>query len=243
MNEPQSRSPLQDEITDRLLMGQASPQPAGRKILAAMTAVSLLFLVTAAALVGYLVWLAPSYEKADHVELPDMTYRQFVDNVGTQNLDPRGASHIYYYNGQQQRDGKADRWIKMTLPPNSFENLLARQERKFSELKNATDPSNPDGGLKKSTSRRPEMPENWPALREDPPLWWSPESAGHNLHCVRWEIQESRQRAKGWYWAYDRNLETLWIWEWNRQHDLSGGRGQNSPGEEGEGDEKPAESG
>jgi len=235
MSDLNSRSPLQDEITDRLLMGQPIPTPLSTKIMMGVGITCLLALVLGIGVLAFYL-LDPFSEKPDFVEWPDQTYHQYKKMVGTDELDLRGASHIYYKLWRSEKN--FDLWMRMNIPPNSFDRLLAKQTGTLSDPKLASRL----GPVRQNTNRRPDRPENWPSPAQQPPLWWGPETAGPALRCYNWEIQETGEYAKGWYWAYDRDAQMLWIWEWGHAHDLGWqGTGDSGTTDEGSNNETVSE--
>jgi len=71
--------------------------------------------------------------------------------------------------------------------------------------------------VEKRVSRSADLPSNWPDPEINPPDWFNQAQTGDHVQCTQWDVQ-LEDRAKGWYWLYDPDSETLRIWEWNRQH-------------------------
>jgi len=146
-----------------------------------------------------------------------LTYRQFASTFDDPQFDPKGASHIYCY-VDGYIDGYDEFW-KMTIPAESYEPLLEEVSKGIEEPNNAPYRSEALGPVRKTTATQPGIPPDWRAASSPPPAWWQPQRAGPNTECTRWELQVRKKdrRAKGWYWVYDRDSQTLWIWEWNHQ--------------------------
>jgi hypothetical protein len=153
-------------------------------------------------------------------EYTSLTYRQYVRKVGVNWFDPRGASEINYrlYSTRDSYDS----WWRLTIARTDFDNQLGQMDEDMEDPGYASYNSERVGPVRKTASNVPAVPTNWPAPCDTPPTWWKRPGNGQHLACTRWELQVDDTvydgRSKGWYWLYDIQSETLWIWHWNHQH-------------------------
>ncbi|MCH7726864.1 MAG: hypothetical protein IH991_10335 [Planctomycetes bacterium] len=137
-------------------------------------------------------------------EHKNLSYDQFIAEIGTHGFDPRGASEINC-RSFSTRDSY-DIWYSMAIPLSNYDELIKRVADGLSE---------PQTRAVMATSNSIELPTKWPKPDSHHPSWWNLPKDGA-VKCTRWELQ-SEDRARGWFWVYDRENQRLWIWEWNHQ--------------------------
>jgi hypothetical protein len=148
-------------------------------------------------------------------EITHMTYQQYVSMVGTDGLDPKGASDIFF-RCHSTRDGY-DMWLKLDLAPSAYFSLLTQMSSDVQDLKFVSKNGNVTVPIRKVSSNDPTFPSAWPRPEVTSPLWFDPPDIRGPLECTWWDIQLTN-RSKGWVWIYDNRFGRLWIWEWNRQY-------------------------
>ena len=167
-----------------------------------------IFLLTAT------LWGCTGLDFGGDTEHKNLTYDQYVSMVGTGSFDPKGASEIYY-RGYSTRDSY-DCWWRLTIDRISFDRLLARMTANMNDPEYASYNSQRVGPVRHSTADDPGIPANWPRPCDSPPSWWQRPGDGDHVACTRWELQVDNTsydgRSKGWYWLYDADAATLWIW-------------------------------
>jgi hypothetical protein len=151
----------------------------------------------------------------DDAEGVNLTYEQYVSVVGSDGLVPKEASDICFR--RHQTIDSYDSWLKLRLPSAAYESLIAKMSTDLQDPHFLSHKENILSPVKKTLSDSANPRSIWPSPEVNPPSWFEAEQMGDQLQCTQWDVQLA-DRAKGWYWLYDRNLETLRIWEWNRQH-------------------------
>ncbi|HUY92836.1 MAG TPA: hypothetical protein VMV10_29115 [Pirellulales bacterium] len=155
----------------------------------------------------------------------NLTYEEFSSAFGS-DFDPQGASQISL-RVLQSRDGY-DEWAKMTIAADHYAALVKRFAKNMEDPDFVSYKGKMASDVLRIQTDDSRFPADWPEPDGDTPRWWLPPSAGSDLVCARWEVQVDdssySSRAKGWYFLYNRADQTLWIWEWNRQHHRLEGR-------------------
>ena len=152
----------------------------------------------------------------ESTEYKKLTYSQYQRKVGLDEVDPKGASDIYWQL-HATRDSYDVRW-RMNIPSAEFDALLAGMSKNMENSQYASYKGKALTPVRKSDTKDPAIPRNWPCPRTLPQAWWQPSKTSSGLRCVSWALQVSHVRAKGWYWLYDEKDGMLWIWHWNYQH-------------------------
>lgn len=215
MNQTDSHDPTQGElsgeVTNRLLMDMPqSPRRAQNRVL---TVLGMFVLVLALGGIGFAVLMYKDH-KEPGTFYPDLTYLQYTQKISTDEIDPRGASNIYYKRDEAPAGEPGwDMWMKMTIAENSFAEMLDKQRRRLRTMETL-----PNVTVKATSSRRIGIPTDW-SRSANYPLWWSEiESVkegtdGAETKCNVWDVTMPG-KSRGFLWAYDPTSETLWIWEW-----------------------------
>jgi len=155
-------------------------------------------------------WLPDGEEEA-----VNLTYDQYVSAVGIAGFDPRGADDISFRS--HSTIDSYDVWRKLHLLSAAYDSLLAKMSSDMEDPNFVSTKKNSSISVKKTASKSADLPSNWPSPEVNPPDWFDQGQNGDQVQCTRWDVQ-LEDRAKGWYWLYDPDSETLQIWEWNRQH-------------------------
>ena len=145
----------------------------------------------------------------------DLTYEQYISAVGNAGLVPKGASEICFR--CHSTIDSYDFWLKVRLPSAAYDSLLAKMSADLQDPDFVSTKKNILLPVKKTVSESPDLPGNWPSPEVNPPSWFESGRIGDQVQCTQWDVQLA-DRAKGWYWLYDLDSETLRISEWNRQH-------------------------
>jgi hypothetical protein len=143
-----------------------------------------------------------------------ISYDTYAAQIGTDQLDPKGATRISYKLAFDV-DGY-DQWYDVLIPEPDYDALLTSRMAHLSNSQRAAYMAKPVGQVTLSSTHSLTAPNNWPSMEGVPPSWWSPHEA-LSVECTFWHLQ-CQTRGKGWQWIYDRSRERLWIWEWNYQH-------------------------
>jgi hypothetical protein len=208
-----SQGDLSGEVTNRLLMDMPqSPRRAQNRVLTFFGVFVFLIAVAGIGFVTYMVWTP---EDLGVVYLPDLSYREFRDKVSTKEIDPRGASNIYYRREAAPEGTEGyNLWMRMTIPKNSYEAMLRRRRSDLESLESQ--------GVKVTgkSSSRIEIPAAWPQSEVDTPLWWDEikNVRSADSRCNTWEMTARGMRS-GYFWAYDPAPEKLYIWQWESPAD------------------------
>ena len=149
----------------------------------------------------------------------NLRYDEYAAQVGVDSMDPKGASAIYF-RSHSTRDSY-DCWWRMEIGTKNFTSLLEQMSTNMEDPHFTSYKARRVGPVRKAATDDVSFPKNWPKPQILPPVWWKQPISGEGFRVTRWELQIgdklSDGRAKGWYWLYDSNSGTLWIWEWNHQ--------------------------
>lgn len=160
----------------------------------------------------------PSFDGS--TESTDLTYAQYVADIGVRTFDPKGASHIDYR--CNSTPDSYDCWWRMKIDNSGFGNLLAQMTDNMNDPEYASYDAQRVGPPRTTTTYNPAIPANWPRHQGRLPGWWQQPNPGQKMACAHWELQVDNRandgRSKGWHWRYDTESATLWIWHWNHQH-------------------------
>jgi len=195
------------------------PKPWGRTM---RRVVLMSFVVVVLVGFGALVFSLISTLALGQAGYTGLTYEEYKRCVGTDGLDPVGATDICFRHDQAV--DSYDTWKKLHIEPSDFASLLAHRSVDMQDPYFAAYSGKAARPIRKFASERGEIPSNWPKPMRSPPPWWDAPTERGGLQCVCWELQVSistdrgTRRAKGWYWLYEPDTMTLWIWEWNQQH-------------------------
>ncbi len=188
--------------------GPVARRTIGTTLLFCLFAVVVMYTLVAVFIIASGQWL----DFGGNEEYTELTYEQYKSRVGILHLDPVGAKDISYY--RYKTIDSYDVWLKMHLPADAYDLLLDRMKHNMEDLDFVGGRGKAAGPVRKVTDNSLTIPANWPSLA-------SHSSTQNQVVCTRWELQlvgSHSDRAKGWYWLYDRDIATLWIWEWNYQH-------------------------
>ena len=213
---------LSGEVTNRLLMDMPqSPRRAQNRALTVAGVFIFLIAIGGIGFVGYMLWTP---EKSGVVYLPNLSYTEYREKMSTKELDPRGASNIYYLR-EAAPDGAEgyNLWMRMKIPKNSYEAMLRRRRSDLERLDKQ--------GVKVTgkSSSRIEIPPggNRMALTRLCGGTKSRMFVAPIRDAIPGNIRDA-ECANGYFWAYDPSLEKLYIWQWEATAD-----GSNRGGTEG----------
>jgi hypothetical protein len=134
-------------------------------------------------------------------ESKGLTYEQYVSERSYAGLDPVGATDIYY-RCVSTRDSR-DSWWRVAIGPEDCERLI-------------TSPAAANGKTAAKWSSTTDYPPRWKSHGE-PPAWWN-RSDGIHAKSAHWCYPAGAgERHEGWYFLYDPDAKTLWIWRWDHQ--------------------------
>lgn len=139
-------------------------------------------------------------------EYRDLTYPEYLDQVGTSGFDPKGAE-LLSFRHHQTRDG-FQMWYQIKIAEEDWIDILKQLDLE--------DPV--PFASKEEGSNKIGIPSSWPEPDPSHPDWWTPPTEFGTEIVKAVSQKEKGKRAIGWYWLYDKPTSTAIGWKWNQQY-------------------------
>ena len=142
----------------------------------------------------------PSFDR--QTESTEQTLEQFVADNQNAYFVPRGGSSICQRTAST-RDGY-DVWWRFDISESDFLSLV----KAVAEEKH--------GPAEVKMSNSPSPPSDWQPTA-NVPEWWGP-GLGMNTQSIQWCFDAGpSDRRHGWFFSYNADTKTAWVWHWNHQ--------------------------
>ena len=172
-----SQGELSGEVTNRLLMDMPqSPRRAENRLLTVVGV--FIFLIAIGGFACAVIMLRQTGEKDR--DYYDLSYHEFAKTVSKEEIDPVGASHIYYSRTEAPKGEEGyDLWMKMEIEQHSYDTLRNEQRRRMEDMKR------PDAKFHYDPAGKIVVP-NW----GDYPIWWEDIKSVKSTagRCFTWNV-------------------------------------------------------